>query len=218
MVERKPTVGGNSNKGGEADPIDREHYQVHPEEYRPIFARDVLPHLSAVFVCHYWEPRFPRLFTAQDCGQLWRNGQLRLVGVCDVTCDYMGACDMLTTFTSIEEPFFCCDVSSVGLKSSKGASSGAGGADGDGDGEMPISAASAGVGIEVDIQGEGDGWPVAMGVDAGARVPRTEGHGPACPWVLYHAVDHLPSELPRDSTGHFGSALVTMVEGLAWDD
>eukprot|EP00741_Cyanophora_paradoxa_P011367 tig00020556_g10980.t1 len=50
--------------------------------------------------------------------------------------------------------------------------------------------------------------PVTQAVQKG-----TDGDG-----VLMHAVDHLPSELPRDASLHFGDALLPFVEPLARSD
>ena len=36
--------------------------------------------------------------------------------------------------------------------------------------------------------------------------------------ILYHSLDFLPSELPRDASQHFGQALEDFVKVLAWDD
>merc|ERR1719449_556888 len=35
------------------------------------------------------------------------------------------------------------------------------------------------------------------------------------PGVLFHAVDHLPSELPREASEHFGNCLVEFLPSLA---
>jgi len=36
------------------------------------------------------------------------------------------------------------------------------------------------------------------------------------PGVLFHAVDHLPSELPREASQHFGNCLLPFLPDLAW--
>ena len=40
----------------------------------------------------------------------------------------------------------------------------------------------------------------------------------AAPGVLYHAVDHLPSECPRDASEHFGACLLPFLPSLAVSD
>ncbi len=48
--------------------------------------------------------------------ELREQGKSRLVGVCDITCDYMGTIEFLTVFTSIEEPFVVYDPISMEVK------------------------------------------------------------------------------------------------------
>lgn len=43
-------------------------------------------------------------------------------------------------------------------------------------------------------------------------------HDLEAPGILFHAVDHLPSECPRDASDHFGSCLAPFVRGLAFSD
>jgi len=42
--------------------------------------------------------------------------------------------------------------------------------------------------------------------------------GMSAPGVLFHAVDHLPSELPADASAHFGNALLPLMPQLAKSD
>lgn len=36
--------------------------------------------------------------------------------------------------------------------------------------------------------------------------------------ILYHCVDHLPAEMPKDASNHFGSKLYPFVEQIAKSD
>jgi hypothetical protein len=43
-------------------------------------------------------------------------------------------------------------------------------------------------------------------------------HDTEAPGILFHAVDHLPSECPRDASEHFGSCLLPLLRELAFSD
>ena len=36
--------------------------------------------------------------------------------------------------------------------------------------------------------------------------------------ILFHSVDHLPAEMPKEASNHFGSALLSFVEKVALSD
>jgi alpha-aminoadipic semialdehyde synthase len=140
-------------------PFDSADYRAHPEGYAPLFHLSVLPYTSVLVNCMYWEECFPRLVTTRQARDLHAAGRLRLVGVCDISCDLRGSVELLEEFTSIEKPFFVYDV-------------------------------------------------------AGRRVL----HDLEAAGVLYHAVDHLPSECPRDASMHFGACLLPFMHALLRSD
>ena len=135
--------------------FDSAHYREQPEMYVPIFHTVVLPHASVIVNCMYWDSRFPRLVSCKQARELSAAGRLRLLGVCDISCDLKGSIELLREFTSIEEPFYIFDVRT-------------------------------------------------------GTVVRDL----AAPGVLFHAVDHLPSECPKDASSHFGSCLLPLLPHL----
>ncbi|KAA0151799.1 hypothetical protein FNF31_06750 [Cafeteria roenbergensis] len=179
MVRRRPGVPSDAPAGTEAaadadaaaapaaapafaadDPLaSRDEFHEHPERYESVFHQRVAPYTSALFVCHYWEARFPRTLTVKQTQRLHSEGRLRLSGVCDISCDMRGAVEFLTTFTSIERPFYVWD---------------------------PATDSS-----------------------------HTDGDIMGAPGILYHAVDHLPSECPLEASQHFGHCLMPFVPALA---
>jgi len=54
----------------------------------------------------YWEQKFPRLITSEQIKELASAENLRLMGICDITCDLEGSIEFLKFFTTIDEPFF----------------------------------------------------------------------------------------------------------------
>ena len=119
--------------------FDKAAYKATPDEYEPIFHSKVAPFASVIVNCMYWEQRFPRLLTVAQARALQRTGNLRLLGVCDISCDFQGSIEFLKEFTSIERPFYVYNPAKDSV-------------------------------VHDDM---------------------------AAPGILYHAVDHLPSECPR---------------------
>lgn len=87
------------------------------------------------------------------------NGTSKLLGVCDISADYMGSVEFTSRFTSIEHPFLLYD---------------------------PVSEEFA---EKMDEMGENS--------------------------VLFHSVDHLPAEMPKEASNHFGEQLMPFVLAVA---
>nr|XP_024367705.1 alpha-aminoadipic semialdehyde synthase-like isoform X2 [Physcomitrium patens]XP_024367706.1 alpha-aminoadipic semialdehyde synthase-like isoform X2 [Physcomitrium patens]XP_024367707.1 alpha-aminoadipic semialdehyde synthase-like isoform X2 [Physcomitrium patens]XP_024367708.1 alpha-aminoadipic semialdehyde synthase-like isoform X2 [Physcomitrium patens] len=147
MVERKIPGSGC---------FDKHHYYEHPEEYSPVFAKNIAPHASVLVNCMYWEQRFPRLLTIKELLDLRSSGRSRLQVVVDITCDKGGSIECLKKYSSIQKPFFRYNPENDST--------------------------------EDDMDGDG---------------------------ILFMAVDCLPTELPRESTKHFGNALFPFLVNLA---
>lgn len=139
--------------------FDKADYKLRPEAYEPIFHDIVLPYTSILVNCMYWEARFPRLVTVKQAAALHAARRLRLLGVCDITCDFQGSVEFLKEFTSIEKPFYIYDIEHDKVM-----------------------------------------------------------HDLEAPGILYHAVDHLPSECPQDASEHFGNCLLPFLPAIAASD
>jgi len=86
--------------------FDKQDYYDNPHFYEPIFHEKYLPYVSVLFHCMYWEPKFPTLITREQIKYLAEVKKLRLIGICDVTCDIEGSIEFLTEYTTIDRPFF----------------------------------------------------------------------------------------------------------------
>ena len=150
--------------------LDKVLYKAHPELFEPVFHIKILPWASVVCVCNYFEERFPRLLTVKQTRLLDAAGRLRLVGLCDISCDFKGSIEWGRRFTSIERPFLVY--------------------------EPAVDAFHDSVDFET---------PRAHALSSAF-----ESRG-----VLFHAVDHLPSECPRDASEYFSSALMPFVPLVA---
>ncbi len=82
----------------------QEYYQ-HPERFTGVFEK-YLPHLSLLMNCMYWDDRYPRIVTKDYLETLWREKNLRLEVIGDVTCDPDGSVEITHKGTAIEDPVF----------------------------------------------------------------------------------------------------------------
>jgi alanine dehydrogenase len=89
-------------------PFDLQEYYDHPERYRAAFDR-YLPALHALVNCIYWEPRYPRLVTAEAIRELYAVGQpaLRVIG--DISCDVEGSIEITIKATEPDDPVYVYD-------------------------------------------------------------------------------------------------------------
>ncbi len=77
----------------------KDYYQRGASGYRGAFDRH-LEHLSVLVNCVYWDERYPRLLTLEQCRRLWapdRTPKLKVIG--DISCDVGGsiACTVKAT-------------------------------------------------------------------------------------------------------------------------
>jgi len=92
----------------EGKPFDLREYYDHPERYRAGFER-YLPRLHALINCIYWEPRYPRLVTAEAIRRLYAEGRpaLRVIG--DISCDVEGSIEVTVRSTEPDDPVYVYD-------------------------------------------------------------------------------------------------------------
>ena len=65
-------------------PFDREHYQEHPQEYEPIFYKEIAPYVNVIVNGMYWDERYPRLLTKNQMQKLYAVGHKEYVSA--VSC------------------------------------------------------------------------------------------------------------------------------------
>jgi len=91
-------------------PFDLNDYYAHGrQKYHAIFSR-YLTHLTVLVNCNYWDERYPRLVTREDCLRLWGTGRtpkLKVIG--DLACDVDGAVACTRKAAYPDRPLYCYD-------------------------------------------------------------------------------------------------------------
>ena len=80
---------------------------LNPQEYKSK-ATDYLCSTDMLITGHYWEPKFPKLFSLNQINK-FRN--LKIIG--DITCDINGSIPTTTRSTSIAKPYYSINTDSM---------------------------------------------------------------------------------------------------------
>ncbi len=89
----------------EEDAFELQDYYDHPERYRAAFSR-YLPHLTALVNCIYWEPKYPRLISAEDVKTLYAGSPPKLRVIGDISCDVGGGVEVTIEATEPDRPVY----------------------------------------------------------------------------------------------------------------
>ena len=86
-----------------------DYFRRGTDGYRSVFERHV-DHLSVLVNCIYWDYRYPRLLTLDQCRRLWAAGrQPRLKVIGDISCDVNGSIDCTVKATEPGSPVYVYD-------------------------------------------------------------------------------------------------------------
>jgi saccharopine dehydrogenase (NAD+, L-lysine forming) len=103
-------------EGDLAEPIDagaafdlEDYYRRGRTGYRGVFERHI-EHLSILVNGIYWDPRYPRLLTLEQCRRIWAAGRrpkLKVIG--DISCDVSGSIECTVKATEPGNPVYVYD-------------------------------------------------------------------------------------------------------------
>jgi alanine dehydrogenase len=82
-------------------------YILNPHEYNSK-VKNYLYDTDMFIACHYWDPKFPKLFSSKQINE-FKN--LKIIG--DVTCDINGSVPTTIRSTSISEPYYSINTDSM---------------------------------------------------------------------------------------------------------
>jgi len=86
-----------------------DYYRHGKTGYRGIFERH-LDHLSVLVNCIYWDERYPRLLTRDQCCRMWASGRRpKLVVIGDISCDVNGSIECSVKATEPGNPVYVYD-------------------------------------------------------------------------------------------------------------
>jgi alanine dehydrogenase len=77
-----------------------QNFNLNPQEYVSK-VKNYLFDTDIYIACHYWDPKFPKIFSPKEIGE-FKN--LKIIG--DVTCDINGSVPTTIRSTSIAEPYY----------------------------------------------------------------------------------------------------------------
>lgn len=86
--------------------FDKKNYYANPQQYRSNFSTKYLPYITALFHCIFWDEGCPKYIKNKHLKSLAKEKRLRLLGICDVSCDLNGSIECLEEYTQPEKPFF----------------------------------------------------------------------------------------------------------------
>jgi len=82
-------------------------YILNPHEYNSK-VKNYLYNTDMLIACHYWDPKFPKLFSSKQINE-FKN--LKIIG--DVTCDINGSVPTTIRSTSISKPYYSINTDSL---------------------------------------------------------------------------------------------------------
>jgi len=88
-------------------PLSDQDYNLNPHEYNSK-VKNYLFDTDMLIACHYWDPRFPKLFYPKQINE-FKN--LKIIG--DVTCDINGSIPTTIRSTSIAKPYYSINTDSM---------------------------------------------------------------------------------------------------------
>ena len=100
-ISAKEHVERNDNKS-----YSKEDFILNPNKYRSK-VKDYLTKTDILIACHYWNPKFPKLFSLEE---IKKFKDLKIIG--DITCDVNGSIPTTVRSTTIEKPYYSFDVNS----------------------------------------------------------------------------------------------------------
>ncbi len=94
----------------------KDYYRRGASGYRSAFDRHV-EHLSLLVNCIYWDERYPRLLTLEQCRRLWAPGhtpRLKVIG--DISCDVGGSIECTVKATEPGNPVYVYEPQTEAVK------------------------------------------------------------------------------------------------------
>jgi saccharopine dehydrogenase (NAD+, L-lysine forming) len=92
-----------------------DYYRAGKTGYRSVFNR-YADHLSLLVNCVYWDHRYPRILTLEECRRMWSGGRPRLLVVGDISCDVGGSVECTVKATDPGNPVYVYEPASGAVR------------------------------------------------------------------------------------------------------
>jgi|FLOH01.1.fsa_nt_gi alanine dehydrogenase len=89
----------------EAASFELQDYYENPEKYKPAFSQ-YLPYISVLVNCIYWTAKYPRLIYKKDIDKLFKQKNIGLKTIGDISCDIVGGIEITTKATISNDPIY----------------------------------------------------------------------------------------------------------------
>jgi len=83
----------------------QDYYRHGKDKYESAFDA-YLDHLTVLVNCVYWDDRYPRLITLEQCRKMWKSGRPKLRVIGDISCDIGGAVECTLKSTDPGNPVY----------------------------------------------------------------------------------------------------------------
>ncbi|GAA5911312.1 uncharacterized protein JCM6883_000050 [Sporobolomyces salmoneus] len=90
-------------------PFSREEYREHPERYESTFHEKTAPYTTLFLNGGFFSKGCPLLLSTRQLADLQSNPNSRLVSIVDVSCDFDGALEFVTSATTLDDPIIQFD-------------------------------------------------------------------------------------------------------------
>ncbi|KAK4705519.1 alpha-aminoadipic semialdehyde synthase, partial [Phenoliferia sp. Uapishka_3] len=88
-------------------PFDRESYRTNPDLYYSQFDSKIAPFTTILLNGAFWQPGYPRILSTAQLADIQASiSPSRFLSVVDVSCDFGGGLEFVTSPTTIDDPVF----------------------------------------------------------------------------------------------------------------
>ncbi|KAL8291280.1 hypothetical protein RQP46_002258 [Phenoliferia psychrophenolica] len=93
-------------------PFDRDTYRKHPSQFVSEFDTKIAPFTTILLNGAFWQPGYPRMLSTSQLAGIQSSARPgRFLSVVDVSCDFGGGLEFVTSPTTIDDPVFQFDAS-----------------------------------------------------------------------------------------------------------
>ncbi|GAA6007492.1 hypothetical protein JCM11491_004182 [Sporobolomyces phaffii] len=93
----------------DGNPFSREEYRQHPERFSSTFHEKIAPFTTLFLNGGFFSKGCPLLLSTEQLARIQADPKSRLVSIVDVSCDFDGALEFITSATTLDDPIIQFD-------------------------------------------------------------------------------------------------------------